>query len=180
MKKIRNKFASFTSSLRFSKRDLFLILLTAIVSIASVTAAAMMLSKLGNYTIPSIGTIKTIGVEAYWDSDCTNMTKLIDWGTVWPGLLKNITVYIKNVSNIETTLNFSVVDFSPTAFSQYLNVYWNYNGKILDSGEVIQVTIFLDISANSSLRYYLANSEVTDFSVDLYITVSDQTDYPVL
>ncbi|MGQ9460591.1 MAG: hypothetical protein ACUVRA_05120 [Candidatus Bathyarchaeaceae archaeon] len=55
-----------------------LILIVAVASITVTTIISILLSKINNLYVPSLGTIKTIGVEAYWDSKCENKTETIE------------------------------------------------------------------------------------------------------
>ncbi|MDH5441928.1 MAG: hypothetical protein OEY31_15105, partial [Candidatus Bathyarchaeota archaeon] len=47
-------------------------------------------------TLPSVGSVKTVGVSAYWDSDCTSEISMINWGSAEPGDTKTVITYIKN------------------------------------------------------------------------------------
>jgi hypothetical protein len=47
-----------------------------------------MLSKTSNLTVPSLGTVKTIGVETYWDQNRENKTEEINWDEMRVGTSK--------------------------------------------------------------------------------------------
>jgi hypothetical protein len=150
-----------------------LILIVAIASITITTAISILLSKIGNLSFPSLATIKTIGVEAYWDPNCENKTETIDWGTIWPGSSKNVTFYIRSVSNFRATLNLNTTNWNPANISDYISLSWNYNGTPLNPGKIIQLTLTLSASSSNSFIDYLIVNDVRDFSFDIIIAASE-------
>jgi hypothetical protein len=132
----------------------------------------MLLSRINNLSVPSLGTIKTIGVEVCWDPNCENKTETIDWGTVWPGSSKNVTFYIRSVSNFEATLNLNTTNWNPANISDYISLSWSYNRTPLKPGEIIQVTLTLSASSSDSFIRYLIANDVKDFNFDIVIAVT--------
>jgi hypothetical protein len=64
--KIRKLISSFFGALKASRKTLLLIVIVAIVSIASSTLVSVLLTKSSaDVYLPSLGTIKTIEVEAH-------------------------------------------------------------------------------------------------------------------
>jgi len=173
LENMMNRFHSFIAFFRSSKKTILLMLIVALLSIAVTTTISIMLSNIHNLTIPSLGNIKTIGVEAYWDPNCENKTETIDWGIMWPGSSKNVTLYIRSVSNVKTTLHLSTSDLNPADISEYINLSWNYEGSRLNPDEVIQVTLFLSASIDDSFSYYLIDNKVKDFSIDIHIVAGE-------
>jgi len=164
-----NRFHSFIAFFHSSKKTILLMLIVALLSIAVTTTISIMLSNIDNLSIPSLGNIKTIGVEAYWDPNCENKTETIGWGIMWPGSSKNVTLYIRSVSNVKTTLHLNTSDLNPADISEYINLSWDYEGSRLNPDEVIQVTLFLSASINDSFIHYLIANDVQNFSVDIHI-----------
>jgi hypothetical protein len=167
-----SRFRSVIAFLRTSKKTVLLILIVAIASIAVATTISMMLSKIGNLYVPSLATIKTIGVEAYWDPNCENKTEIIDWDTIWPGSSKNVTLYIRSISNFETTLNLNTTNWNPANISDYISLSWSYNGTPLSPGEIIQLILTLSASSSNSFIRYLIVSDVKNFSFDIHIVAA--------
>jgi hypothetical protein len=155
--------------LREHKKTLLLMLVVSTATTLISSAVSIWLSNTHNLSLPTIGTIKTIGVEAYWDSNLENKTETIDWDTVWPGTTKNVTLYIRSVSNVKTVLHLNTSNIIPANVSEYLNLSWNYDGTPLNPAETIQVTLFLSTSGDKSFTRYLITNEVTDFSIDIHI-----------
>lgn len=170
---MRSRLHSFIAFLRSSKKTLLLILIVAMASIAITTTISILLSKIDNFNIPSLGNIKTIGVEAYWDPNRENKTETLDWGTIWIGTSKNMTLYIRSVSNYKVTLNLNATNWIPANISDYMTLSWDYNGTQLNPSEIIQVTLTLSPSfSNSFVRYLIAN-DVKNFSLDIHIVASE-------
>jgi len=167
-----NQFHSFIAFLRSSKKTVLLTVIVAIASITVTTTISILLSNIDNLYVPSLGTIKAIGVEAYWDPNCENETEIIDWGTIWPGSSKNATFYLQSVSNFEATLNLNATNWNPANISDYMSLSWSYNGTPLNPGEIIQVTLTLSAPFSDSFIRYLIVNDVKNFSFDIIIAVS--------
>jgi len=162
-------FNSLFALLRRHKKTLLLIVIVSTVTLLISSAISMWLTNFHNLSLPTIGTIKTIGVEAYWDPNCENKTEILDWATMWPGSTKNVTLYIRSVSNVKTSLHLNTSNINPANISEYLNLSWNYNGSLLNPDETIQVTLFLSASGDTSFTRYLIANKVTDFNIDIHI-----------
>ncbi len=170
--KMRTNFRDFIAFLNRSKRTLILIIIVALTSVAVTTTISILLSKTTNLTVPSLGTVKTIGVEVYWDQNRENKTEEINWDEMWVGSSKNMTLYIQSVSNYKITINLNVTDWNPANVSDYTNVSWDYNGTPLNPGETIQVTLTLSVPSSPSFVRYLIDEKVQNFSFDIHIVAS--------
>jgi hypothetical protein len=115
-------------------------------------------------TISSGGAVKAIGVMVYSDVNAANRLTSIDWGIVEPGEDKNATCYIRNEGNFAVTLSLVTENWSPSNASQYITLSWNYDGHSIGLGEIVEVTINLDVSDSVS--------GITDFSFDVVIVGS--------
>ena len=171
---MRNKFHSFIAFLLSSKKTVLLILVVVVITISISAITSIWLSRTINLHVPSLGTIKTLGVEAYWDENLENKTETINWGTIWPGSSKNFTFYLRSISNTETTLLLNSTNWNPANISEYMNLSWNYNGTILHPSETIQVTLTLTTSSSNTFLLYLITNDVTDFNFDINISASEQ------
>jgi hypothetical protein len=108
-----------------------------------------------------VGAVEAIGVGVYWDSNCTNPVSSIDWGTLTPGSLKNVIVYVKNEGNGTAALYMKTVNWNPSSAYTYLNLSWDYKGQPIGIGEVAKVTLALFISNQVN--------EITSFSFGIII-----------
>ena len=112
--------------------------------------------------INTSGVITSADLEAYWDSECTNAVSSINWGTIYPGGSKNVTIYLKNTGNVPLNLSLSTDNWSPSNAGTYLTLTWDYSGGQLQAGGVVQVTLTLTVSSNTQ--------GITNFSFDVVIT----------
>ena len=112
-------------------------------------------------TISTVGSLKTIGIGAYWDENLTDKVKWIDWGKIEPGAQNNVVIYFHNEGNSAVTLSQSTSNWSPSVASNYLTLSWDYNGQKIEEGEKLQVTLTLSVSANIA--------GVTDFDFDIIV-----------
>lgn len=184
VKKIRDRLGSSVKLLRSCKKTVLLITITAAVTLIIGSLISIWLSKVTELNIPSIGYIRTRGVEGYWDKDLTNKTGACDWGTIWPGLTRNVSIYLRSISNIETTLslrtrNWTFLNSSnkivagPNATTPYMSLGWSYNNAIVHPGEVLQVTLTLSVEQSSDLVEFLIANDVKAFSVEIIISTDD-------
>jgi hypothetical protein len=107
--------------------------------------------------ITASATVKTIGIGVYQDPECTVPVTEIAWGMVEPGEEKNISVYIKNESNVPVTLTMHTEDWSPANASLFIHFSWDYDGEEipLDGSKpvILVLTVDLDISGVESFAF---------------------------
>jgi hypothetical protein len=181
--KIAAKLHSFICFLKASYKTLVLVAIVAVISVATTSLVSIMLSHSDNEIyLPSLGTIKTIGVETYWDPNGENRRENLTWNEIeiqklgWDEVKVNpvnTTLYVKSVSNFRVTLNMSLTDWNPVEISDYLTISWDYNGTILNPGEIIPVTMTLSASSSDAFIDYLVENEITRFDVVIHIVASD-------
>jgi len=175
---------SLIGSLRSSKRKILLITITVVITLIVSSMISIWLSEVTNLKVPSIGTIKTLGVEAYWDPDLKNESKTFDWGTIYLGTARNITLYLRSISNIETTLLLNTANWTfqnstnkivagPSDSFPYMNLTWNYNETIVRPGETVQVTLTLSADPSSDFIEFLIANDVREFGLDIIISTSE-------
>jgi hypothetical protein len=111
--------------------------------------------------ISNIGSLKTIGIGAYWDENLTDKVDLIDWGTLEPGAQSNVTLYFHNEGDFAVNLSKSTSNWNPSLAASYLTLSWDYNGQTIEADGNLQVTLTL------SVRESIAG--VTDFSLDIIL-----------
>ncbi|RLI47316.1 hypothetical protein DRO69_00930 [Candidatus Bathyarchaeota archaeon] len=120
--------------------------LIVLVLIALATCVAALLTS--ETRIPSVGTVKTVGVEAFWDINCTSTVTEIDWGLVEPGDYVNATIYLRNKGNAPITLYLDTENWSPSNASNYITLSWDYAGQTVGPGTVLKVGLTLTVSSN--------------------------------
>lgn len=167
-----------------SKKTILLILAVAAVTLVVSSFVSLWLARIGNLRVPSLGTIKTEGVEAYWDIDLQNKTEEIAWGTLQLGSSKDVNLFLLSISNIPVTLTLTKEDLTfydasevpvspPGTLSQYMNITWNYDGDEIEAGEVIPVALTLRAEYSTEFATYLIEEKVALFTVDLVISTTE-------
>lgn len=114
--------------------------------------------------ISSRGTVyvKVLGVEVYWDPECTSMVTEIDWGVLEPSDVATKTLYVKNTGNVAVILSMATENWAPAEAGTYITVTWDVEGSTIDVGAIKAASITLSVSAEIS--------GISDFSVDIVIT----------
>jgi hypothetical protein len=99
-------------------------------------------------TVSNVGSLKTIGIGAYWDENLTSRVDEIDWGLLEPGDQKSFSIYLHNEGNSAVTLSESTSNWNPSAAATYLTLSWDYNGQTIEADKNLQVTLTLSVSAS--------------------------------
>jgi len=152
-----------------SRKTLLTIVVAVVATITGSSIVSVILSTITGLQIPSFGTIKAVGVEAYWDKNIENRTMRIDWGTIGLGSQQDVTIYIRSISNVDTTLHLNTTDWIPAEISQYLTLLWNYDDETIHPRDIIQITLTLSASSSYSFFEYLITNAVKSFSFDIQI-----------
>jgi len=181
--KIMAQLRSFTCFLKASYKTLVLVAIVVVITVATTSLVSIMLSHSDDEVyLPSLGTIKTIEVETYWDPNGENRRENLTWNEIQIQKLEgdeikmnqvNTTVYVKSVSNFRVTLNMFLTDWNPVEISDYLTISWDYNETILNPDEIIPVTMTLSASSSDAFVNYLVENEITRFDVAVHIVASD-------
>lgn len=116
-----------------------------IVVIATSINVALLLTY-SESRIQAYGSIKTVGVEAYWDIGCSDRVTDIDWGLIEPGSQVETMFYVKNQGNAPITLSLNVNSWNPSEAQNHLNLTWDYSGSPIDPSASIPVFITLAVS----------------------------------
>ena len=160
--------------MKSSRKILLLITIVAIISVASSTLVSSLLTQSSSDVyLPSLGNIKTVEVEIYWDSRGEHIRDNLSWDEIEPGKSVNTTVYIKSVSNFKVTLSLKLTDWNPPEVSDYITISWDYNGTRVNPGEIIPVTMMLSASSSNDFIDYLVVNEIKGFTVDVHFLASD-------
>ncbi len=117
-------------------------------------------------TITNVSGLETEGVGVYWDSNCARPRSSIDWGTLTPGSLEDIVVYIRNEGDEPIFLVKSEEDWNPSEAPRYLTLLWDYSRQRMNRGEALQITLTLTVASNIT--------GISSFSFDILVTGSDR------
>lgn len=157
----------------FSRKTALLAVAVSIAAVATWISISTLLSKYNETPIVSFGMVRTVGVEAYHDADGLNKTESLHWGTITPGNGQNLTLYLRNVSNVKTTLKpLATTNWNPSDISKYMKLSWDYDGAEMQPGDVVKVNLMLSAPSSSSFVVYLITNEVTHFSFEIVISAA--------
>ncbi len=131
-----------------------------------VVVMLLSLSTLGLLTISqnisSSGTITTVNVGVFSDSQCTQPLSTINWGSVSPGSTVSRTVYIKNTGGLPLTLSMSTSSWNPVTAGDFMAITWNRENAVLNAGDSVSAELVLTVDSDIT--------EVTAFSVNIIIS----------
>lgn len=145
--------------MKLSTRETLLIgALVATIVVASIIVLV------ATYTIHNTGRVVTVGLAVYWDLQGTQICTSIDWGTMQPGSMSGVTLYLKNTQALNATLSMNSSSWQPSTIQQYFTLAWNYSGAILQPAQTIPVQLTLSVSLD------VRNSTNFSFDINLFAT----------
>jgi uncharacterized repeat protein (TIGR01451 family) len=123
--------------------------------------AAVSYSKIINST----GSITAIGnVAIYSDSTGQSSLNQITWGNINPGESSTFTIYVKNTGNTPMTFTITTSNFIPVTMAQYMTLTWNYNGSIVNAGNLQRMDLTLATVNNAPAGSFSCNVIITGTS----------------
>ncbi|MEM2522656.1 MAG: hypothetical protein QXW82_05855 [Candidatus Bathyarchaeia archaeon] len=155
-----------------------MVVLVSLATLLLSILVSLWLSSFHNLHLPSVGTIRVIGVEAFGGNLTTAQkgSQILDWGTVYPGISVNRLLYVKSKSNLPIILQLTISDLTfqdskganvtePLPLKEPLILKWNYTaGKTLKPGEQICVVLTLEVSSDPRFISYIVDNDVKSFS----------------
>lgn len=108
-------------------------------------------------TIPTVGNVKTVGVDTDVD--------FIDWDMVDPNSSHTRLINVQATGNSNVTLSLSTANWTPPNASEFLTLTWNYTGSILQPSEWTPVELTLAVSADVT--------GIDSFSFDILIIAEE-------
>jgi len=169
-------------------RTIVLIIFVSLATLLLSAAVSIWLSSYHNLHLPSVGTIRVIGVEAF-EGDLKvayDGSQILDWGTVYPGTIANRSFYIRSKSNEQITLQLILSNLTfqnsgganvmePLPIEKPLDLTWNYTGTPLKPGEQICVVLTLKVSGDLAFVNYIINNDVKQFFFVIAIKPLEQS-----
>ncbi len=123
-----------------------------------------------SYMVKSSGKIEALNLEVYLDQQGTRVVDSVDWGAIEPGGRVNRLVYVKNSGTSPLTLSTSVSGWTPAGANTYLSFYCDKEGAVINPGEVMPLTLTLDVSK--------AIAGITNFAFDVTIEGTETSSSP--
>lgn len=137
----------------------------------SIIIAAVFLALISGITVSGLltkskiltssGSVKSINVEVYFDSLCTQVANSLDWGTPGPGDIVNKTVYIKNSGTAPVKLSLMTSSWTPVEAANYITLVWGSEGATVGAGQVLPVVLTLTV--------FNTITGITEFSFNIII-----------
>lgn len=137
---------SWWKNLRTNREICVSVIASILITVAVFAAFAATYPEIVKVTFQSSGVIKTPNIEVYYDKDCQNPVKSIDWGMVEPGFSKNITIYIKNIGNTPITVSMNTSDWEPFFAEEYINISLIPEQTVVDPEIVAKKVLSLHVS----------------------------------
>lgn len=116
-----------------------------------------------NFTIRNRAVVKSVGVDIFWDYNCTQPVDFIDWGVIEPSETKTVILYVNSSSNVNVTLSGRTENWNPVNASQYITLSANYTGYPLLPNTVTPIELYLTVSPDIT--------EIREFTFDIIIYV---------
>lgn len=185
MERTKKLLRQLVSTLLRQRKTLLLIVVVSIVTLLISSLVSIWLSNVSNLHFPTIGTIRTSGLEAYWNADLTNKTGEILWGHLYPGSEVNVTLHFRSISNVPVTLEMTTANwtfrnstdqivYGPTDVTEHMTFSWDYDGSTVDPGQVVPAVLTLRVEYTQGLREYLIEKDVQSFSFDISIRTLEE------
>jgi archaellum component FlaF (FlaF/FlaG flagellin family) len=112
-------------------------------------------------TVASNGTVSSVNVGVYSNSQCNQNCTSLAWGTLYPSNSTSKTIYVKNTGTIPITLSMTTESWTPTTADDYLTLSWNQQNTVLYPGESTPATITLSADSDTG--------SLTSFSFNIVI-----------
>ncbi len=162
------------------KKTVLLVVVAATITLLVSTSISVLLERNYDINLPSIGNIKTVGVEVYMDEQLKTRSDKVDWGTVKPGSIVNVTRYVRNVSNENTDLSMTVENWHYLNASgvilnetSYINLHWDGEGKTLKPNQKLKVVFTLSVDHSYEFVNFIVGEQVKSFAFDMKISPLD-------
>jgi len=106
----------------------------------------------------------SIEIDVYSNAGCTHVLTSLEWGSIEAGSSAYNTVYIKNSGDSDVILSLTTDNWTPDEAEDYMDLSWDYDYNLLGAGDVIEVTLELEV--NSGI------GGIDDFSFDIIVVGS--------
>lgn len=130
----------------------------ALVLVGSLTVTGLLNTS---KTLTSTGQVNSINVEVYWDRECTQVARHVEWGNIEPGESIEKTIFIKNNGDAPMTLHMYSSSWDPAVAEICITLTWDKQGATIFADEVLEAMLILIVSD--------LNTVVTDFSFNIVI-----------
>ena len=117
-------------------------------------------------TISSGGTVTTVNIEIYLDSNYSQNATFISWGFLRPGENVSRMLYIKNSGTVPVTLTMTTESWQPTNASSLLTLTWDLENEVLNATQSTEAVLTLAVSPDTG--------NLGNFTFNIIITGTEQ------
>jgi hypothetical protein len=125
------------------KRGYFPVLLVVMLLLTA-AQAALQSQKTAVLTVSALETPNSI--QVYWDPNCENLVKSLDWGNIFAGRTQNIDLFLRNEGDELVSLDLTAENWAPATAEQNMTLSWNYDGYPIYKDQVRNVQLALSVS----------------------------------
>lgn len=90
----------------------------------------------------------TIEIDVYNDSALTQVLTSVVWGEIEAGSSDSQVIYIHNSGDDGVTLSLLTENWTPVEATNFMQLSWDYDGSVIGSGDVRQITLVLSVSSS--------------------------------
>ena len=173
--------------LRNLRKTIITVLVVALVTLIGSAAISIWFESVGGVHIPSVGTLRIIGVEAYGgDLKKEADGYYLDWGRVDTGSSINRSFYLQSRIDNLTKLDFAAGNWTflrtdnvnvtedvlgnlTIPLENFMNVTWDNDNKPVPPRGEVKVTLTLRVSGDYPFVDVLYAHHVTSFNFDVDI-----------
>jgi archaellum component FlaG (FlaF/FlaG flagellin family) len=137
-----------------------------VAAVASVLIASpYVFGLLTQNTLNTSGVMADVDLGVYSDSACTQPLSAINWGMCYTEENTTVTVYLKNLGTVDSTLSVATENWTPSSAASCYLLYASCDGETLAPNDVVTAAFTL---------YPLATASQFDaFSFDIIIQGQD-------
>ena len=89
-----------------------------------------------------------IEIDVYSDAACSHILSSVEWGEIEEGRSVNRVIYIKNRGEQGVLLSLLTDNWTPSEAANEMQLSWDYDDSVLDSGDVKRITLRLSVDNN--------------------------------
>jgi hypothetical protein len=89
-----------------------------------------------------------IEIDVYTDAACTQIMSVVDWGQITAGGSSQAGAYVRNNGQTNVVIALQTENWSSQTAYNYMSVSWDYDGSVIEPGEVVHVNLILSVDAN--------------------------------
>ena len=86
-----------------------------------------------------------VEIDIYSNIGCTRRLSALEWGEITAGEGSNVQIYVKNSGDFNVVLSLATENWSSSTAENYISLSWDYGGSSIQKGEVLPITLTLNV-----------------------------------